>query len=328
VIHFEWPWLALLAPLPWLINRLLPPLRLPQRGALLLPFAATLQQGGETAISGSRLPRWGMMLCWLLTIVATARPQWLGEAITLPQSGRNLMLAVDLSGSMEQADLGVPNMTRLEVVKSVAGDFIQRRNGDRIALILFGSQAYLQTPFTLDRSTVQTLLQEAVIGIAGRETAIGDAIGMALKTVEGRSGEQVLILLTDGANSAGVVDPLKAAELAARRGVRIHTIGIGGRPQAARSLLGIRMVNPAAALDEPTLKAIAEQTGGHYFRAEDHAALQQIYREIDQLEPVEEGEQRVRPSQELYPWPLGTVVVLTLLFAALPQRYREGRWLH
>lgn len=321
MIHFEWPWLALLAPLPWLLYRLLPPAQQPAQGALFLPFAATLQQQSPTT-STTTVRRWGMLLCWLLLVAATTRPQWLGEAVTLPESGRNLMLAVDLSGSMEQADLGNRRLTRLDVVKTVAGDFIQRRSGDRIALILFGSQAYLQTPFTLDRTTVQTLLQEAVIGIAGRETAIGDAIGMALKNIEGRSGEQVLILLTDGANSAGVVDPIKAAALAAQRGLRIHTIGIGGRPQAVRGLLGIQLVNPAAALDEPTLKAIAEQTGGHYFRAEDRAALEEIYREIDQLEPVEEGEQLIRPSEELYPWPLGAVVLLTLLFAALPYRYR------
>lgn len=324
MIHFEWPWLALLAPLPWLLYRLLPPASQAEQGALFLPFAAALQQGAAPTRSVRSVQRWGMILCWLLLILATTRPQWLGEAITLPESGRNLMLAVDVSGSMEQADLGTRSLTRLDVVKTVAGDFIQRRNGDRIALILFGSQAYLQTPFTLDRTTVNTLLQEAVIGIAGRETAIGDAIGMALKNIQGRSGEQVLILLTDGANSAGVVDPLKAAELATQRGLRIHTIGIGGRPQAVRGLLGMRMVNPAAALDETTLKAIAEKSGGHYFRAEDHAALQQIYREIDRLEPVEEGEQMVRPSEELYPWPLGTVVLFTLLFAALPQRYRSS----
>ena len=322
MIHFEWPWLALLTPLPWLLQRLLPPAPRTTPGALFLPFAAALQQATRPIALFAKIRRWGMVFCWLLLVLATTRPQWLGEAVALPESGRNLMLAVDLSGSMEQADLGNRKLTRLDVVKSVAGDFIQRRSGDRIALILFGSQAYLQTPFTLDRTTVQTLLQEAVIGMAGRETAIGDAIGMALKNIEGREGEQVLILLTDGANSAGVVDPLKAAELAAQRGLRIHTIGIGGKPQAVRGLLGIQMVNPAAALDEPTLKAIASRTGGHYFRAEDRAALQQIYREIDRLEPVEEGEQMIRPSEELYPWPLGTVVLLTLLFFTLPSHYR------
>ncbi len=322
MIHIEWPWLALLTPLPWLLYRLLPPAPSHVQGAVPLPFAGILQQQNRAAGMLARVRLGGMVLCWLLLITASVRPQWLGEAVSLPQSGRNLMLAVDVSGSMEQADLGDRRVTRLDVVKAVAGDFIQRRNGDRIALILFGSQAYLQTPFTLDRNTVQTLLQEAVIGIAGRETAIGDAIGMALKNIKEREGEQILILLTDGANSAGSVDPLKAAELAQQHGLRIHTIGIGGRPQAVRGLLGLQLVNPAAALDETTLKSIAEKTGGHYFRAEDRQALEQIYREIDQLEPVEEGEQTVRPSEELYPWPLGAALLLTLLYAALPYRYR------
>jgi Ca-activated chloride channel family protein len=318
MIHFEWPWLALLLPLPWLVYRLLPAAAEQHDGALFLPFATALQQGQKRSVATDKVRVLGMTLCWLLLLLAATRPQWLGEAVALPESGRNLMLAVDVSGSMEQADLGVRNRTRLDVVKSVAGDFIQRRNGDRIALILFGTQAYLQTPFTLDRITVNTLLQEAVIGIAGRETAIGDAIGMALKNIQGQEGEHVLILLTDGANSAGAVDPAKAAELAAQRGLRIHTIGIGGKPQAVRGLLGIQMVNPARGLDEQMLKQIATQSGGRYFRAQDRDSLEEIYQQIDQLEPVEDGEQMVRPSEELYPWPLGAALILSLLLAIPP----------
>ncbi|MBT5635576.1 MAG: VWA domain-containing protein [Gammaproteobacteria bacterium] len=318
MIHFEWPWLVLLLPLPWLVYRLLPAAAEQHDGALFLPFATALQQAHKRSAATDKVRVLGMTLCWLLLLLAATRPQWLGEAVALPESGRNLMLAVDVSGSMEQADLGVRNRTRLDVVKSVAGDFIQRRNGDRIALILFGTQAYLQTPFTLDRTTVNTLLQEAVIGIAGRETAIGDAIGMALKNIQGQEGEHLLILLTDGANSAGAVDPAKAAELAAQRGLRIHTIGIGGKPQAVRGLLGIQMVNPARGLDEQMLKQIATQSGGRYFRAQDRDSLEEIYQQIDQLEPVEDGEQMVRPSEELYPWPLGAALILSLLLAILP----------
>ncbi|MBT7307228.1 MAG: VWA domain-containing protein [Gammaproteobacteria bacterium] len=323
MFHFAWPWILLLAPLPWLVQRLLSVAPENGGGALFLPFAATLSPTDE--ISAQRaVSWWALLLCWLLLLLAASRPQWLGEAVALPESGRNLMLAIDVSGSMEQADLGAGQGTRLDVVKKVAGDFIQRRKGDRIALILFGSEAYLQTPFTFDRTTVNRLLQEAVIGIAGKQTAIGDAIGMALKKSPATDQEQVLILLTDGANSAGAVDPAKAAELAAQRGVRIHTIGVGGKPQAVRSLLGIRMVNPAQELDEEVLKGIAEKTGGDYFRADDLESLEDIYQQLDQLEPIQEGEIVVRPSDELYPWPLGAALILSLLLAlwVLPWRLR------
>ncbi len=202
--------------------------------------------------------------------------------------------------------------TRLDVVKQVAGEFIQRREGDRVGLILFGTQAYLQTPLTFDRSTVRTLLDESVIGIAGRETAIGDAIGMALKRLRNSDGETVLVLLTDGANTAGHVAPLKAAELAAQQGLRVHTIGVGGKPRAVRGLLGMQMINPASSLDEETLKAIAQATGGSYFRADDREALEAIYQRLDELEPVTRGSRMVRPVTALYPWPLGAALLLSL----------------
>jgi Ca-activated chloride channel family protein len=253
-------------------------------------------------------------------MLAAARPQWLGEPVQLPESGRNLLLAVDVSGSMQTADLDQGDATRLAVVKQVAGEFIQRREGDRIGLILFGSQAYLQTPLTFDRTTVKTLLDEAVIGIAGRETAIGDAIGMALKRLHDGGDESVLVLLTDGANTAGSLSPQKAAELAAQQGLRIHTIGVGGATRTVRGLLGRQRVNPAADLDEETLQAIARSTGGQYFRATDLTGLQEIYQRLDALEPVTGGSRVVRPVSDLYAWPLGTGFVLSLVLVLLTRR--------
>ncbi len=315
MFHLAWPWMLLLLPLPWLSQWLLPAAATAAGGALFVPFAGALRvTAGEAKVASGRDPLrwWGALFCWLLLLAAATRPEWLGDPIELPESGRNLLLAVDVSGSMETADLDAGNATRLDVVKQVAGDFIRRREGDRVGLILFGSQAYLQTPLTFDRTTVKALLDEAVIGIAGRETAIGDAIGMALKRQLNSQGDSVLVLLTDGANTAGNVAPQKAAELAAQQGLRIHTIGVGGKPRAVRGLLGMQMVNPASSLDENSLKAIAQATGGYYFRASDRQALEAIYQRLDELEPVTKGSRMVRPVTALYPWPLGVGLLLSL----------------
>ena len=264
---------------------------------------------------------WVAVLAWLLLVVAAARPERIGDEIDVPVSGRNLMLAVDLSGSMDQKDfeLGSRRVDRLTATKAVASDFIARREGDRIGLILFGERAYLQVPLTLDRETVKVLLLEAFIGLAGEKTAIGDAITLAVRRVHEQpdeAGEQVLVLLTDGANTAGEVDPLKAAELAQQVGLRIYTIGIGAEQLEVSSLIGgRRSINPSADLDEATLTQIADLTGGRYFRATDTASLQDIYRLVDELEPVEEPESGFRPVQSLYYYPLGAAFALVALLS-------------
>lgn len=196
----------------------------------------------------------------------------------------------------------------------VGSQFIRRRTGDRLGLILFGRQAYLQTPLTFDRDTVRTLLREAVIGLAGKETAIGDAIGLAVKRLKDKAiDSRVLILLTDGANTAGEVEPTKAAELAAQHGLKIYTIGIGADEMVVRSFFGNRRINPSAELDEKTLTAIAQKTGGRYFRARNTKEFEEIYRILDQLEPVAKESQSFRPRTALYFWPLA----VGLLIAAL-----------
>jgi len=257
--------------------------------------------------------------------MAVARPQWLGDPIELPVSGRDLMLAVYLSRSMQTRDFELHDevMDRITAIKLVASQFIKQRVGDRLGLILFGTQAYLQTPLTFDRKTVNTLLQEAVIGLAGKETAIGDAIGLAVKRFkqsreeakkEGRPvSKQVLILLTDGANTAGEVDPVKAADLAAAEGMTIYTIGVGADEMLVQSLFGVRRYNPSADLDEKTLKAVAQKTGGKYFRARDTQELQKIYKMLDDLEPVVKDTQSFRPRSALYPWPLALALMIATL---------------
>jgi Ca-activated chloride channel family protein len=241
-------------------------------------------------------------------------------------SGRDLLLAVDISGSMRSEDMVLDGLqsTRLQMVQAVAGDFIQRREGDRIGLILFGSRAYLQTPLTFDRTTVQTLLNEAEIGLAGKETAIGDAIGLAVKRLRElpATSNRVLVLLTDGANNAGEVDPLRAAELAVQLDLRIYTIGVGADEMMIEGLLGANRINPSADLDEGLLQEIAARTGGRYFRARATQELEQIYQLLNALEPITVDEEVYRPVRELYPWPLGAALVLSALLALARPSWR------
>lgn len=325
-LELAWPWALTALPLPLLIARGLP---LAQGGgaAVRLPFFAAIDPVREHIGA----PRWRLalgILAWCLLVSAAARPQWVGEAVALPNEGRDLLLAVDISGSMATEDMRVGNRItdRLNAVKAVGGEFIERRRGDRLGLILFGRNAYLQTPLTFDRTTVRTLLNEAAIGLAGKETALGDAIGLAVKKLRDRpAGDRVLILLTDGANTAGEVAPLKAAQLAVTEGVRIHTIGVGAE---VTGLLG--RVRGGGELDEATLQAIARQSGGRYFRARDITSLQGIYALLDEIEPVAGDAQTFRPVAELYAWPLGAAFLLAALLgvaAALPGSLSSQRTL-
>ncbi len=328
MISFIWPWLVLILPLPLLVRRLMSPVAQGEEAALRVPFMDGVQISSPTTINSGR-GRWRLALAiviWLLLVLAAMRPQWLGEAVELPISGRDLMLAVDLSGSMQEQDFVIDGeaVDRLTATKMVATDFIRKRVGDRLGLILFGERAYLQTPLTFDRETVVTLLLESAIGLAGKKTAIGDAIGLAVKRLKGNPQEsRVVILLTDGANTAGVVDPVKAAGLAAQKGLTIYTIGIGADEMIVRSLFGTRRVNPSRDLDETALKKIAQQTGGRYFRAHDTNELEQIYAIIDQLEPLEQEQQLFHPRRALFHWPLGIALILGLLLGTpIPAGWR------
>jgi Ca-activated chloride channel homolog len=319
MIHFAWPWMLLFLPLPWLLTRLLPPVR-PQGAALFLPFADGLRvSAAEVSGAGPRWRRLLFALLWLLLIGASLRPQWLGDPQPVQTTGRRLLLAVDVSGSMATQDMA-NGWSRLQVVKKVAGDFIERRHGDQVGLILFGTRPYLQAPLTADLDTVHQFLQEAVIGVAGTETAIGDAIGLAIKRLQAdrsqSKGETVMVLLTDGRNDAGVMPPLDAAKLAAQAGLRIYTIGVGAAPQ--QGFFGLDPGNED--LDEDSLKQIASLTGGEYFRATDAAALQGVYARIDRLEPSAGRDQWYRPRTEWFPWPLGLALLLSLPAIALRSR--------
>ena len=330
MLQFEWPWLFALLPLPWLLRYLLPTASAAEGAALRVPtlhdFEVLVAAGGSAQIK--RASVWLAALAWLLLVTGAARPQWLGEPVELPINGRDLMLAVDLSESMHESDFVLNNqpVDRLTASKAVAREFIARRVGDRLGLILFGQQAYLQVPLTFDRQTVQQLLDEAMIGMAGRQTAIGDALGLGVKRMrEQNTPHKVMILMTDGRNTVGDIDPLRAAELAHDAGLTVHTIGIGADQALQRGFFGTVRVNPSTDLDEDTLRAIAKKTGGRYFRARDAQAFEKIYAEIDKLEPVEHSGSHVRPTTALFYWPLGAAMALYLLLLALVPRQAAGQ---
>jgi Ca-activated chloride channel family protein len=320
--QLAWWWMLFLLPLPWVVRRFMPPEYMDKDAALRVPVATEFENlfGGKQTRGASRSRLLLLWLIWFLVLAAAARPQYIGEPQSLPMTGRDLLMAVDLSGSMEEQDFQLNGdwVDRLTATKAIAKEFIERRIGDRIGLILFGRETYLQAPLTFDRATVQILLDEAVIGLAGQETAIGDAIGLGIRTLsdaEVQENRRVLVLLTDGANTAGAIDPLRAADLARERGMVIYTIGIGADSVMVQSLFGVREVNPSADLDEQTLTTIAEGTGGRYFRARDTQAFQQIYAILDELEPAAGDESGFRPIAERYYWPLSVALTLSLLWA-------------
>ena len=328
MIQLASPWLLLAIILPLIYRYLLPPQLVLEQAALKVPFLEDFNQFEHSAISQQK--KWPIVLAslaWVLLVLACARPQWLGEPIEQAISGRDLMLAVDVSGSMKEKDfvLNGQQIDRLSATKHVASEFIQRRTGDRLGLILFGTTAYLQTPLTFDRQTVANLLNESFIGITDDEpaTSIGDAIGLAVKHLKNeQTDSRVLVLLTDGTNTAGEVGPLQAAQLAADHHLKIYTIGIGADEMLVRSLFGNRTYNPSRDLDEKMLNAIADKTQGQYFRARNKEQLDAIYELLDELEPVEKDKQFYRPMTELYYWPLALALLLAAGIAVSRLRFK------
>jgi Ca-activated chloride channel family protein len=262
----------------------------------------------------------------MFLIAAIARPQWIGEPIELPNTGRDLMLGLDLSGSMQIEDMQIGNrlVPRITAVKSIAADFTQRRQGDRVGLILFGTRAYLQAPLTFDLETVTRFIDEAQLGFAGEDTAIGDALGLAIKRLRDRPAtSRIFILLTDGQDTASTVDPMEAAALAAQLDVKIYTIGISRN-------LG-RTTRGRVEVDEAMLNAVADATGGRYFRATSPAELEAIYALLDTLEPVEQDASTFRPKRALSWVPLLAALALACWLALLHSGWlsrRTGRVAH
>jgi Ca-activated chloride channel family protein len=326
MFSFEWIWALAALPLPLLIKWLLPAAQ-SETSALKVPFTLSSDIGvTSTKQSKQWVTQSLLWLLWICLVISSARPQWLGEPITVPNEGREMILAVDLSGSMQIEDMQINgrNTDRLSMVKHVLSDFIERRTGDRLGLILFADTAYLQAPMTYDRRTVFTLLQEAVIGLIGEKTAIGDAIGLAVKRFRGHEeSNNVLVLLTDGQNTAGNISPLEAKELAIEQNVKIYTIGIGAEAMSVSSFFGSRQVNPSRDLDETLLTELAKSTGGQYFRARNQQELENIYALLDQLEPIEDEGQTYRPLHSWFIYPLGAALFLAFILG-LSQVYWTG----
>ncbi len=324
MLSWEWPYALLLLPLPFVVRWLMNP-HDEAAGAIRVPFYDALQSLNDSTHNTNKRRAVKALLLWTIwacLLAALTRPTWVGDPVSLPQDRRDVMLAVDISGSMREQDMLVQKqyIDRISAVKAVVGEFVEKRTGDRMGLILFGEQGYLQTPLTHDRQTVKQQLYEAEVGFAGNTTAIGDAIGLAIKRLRDRPAEsRILILLTDGANTAGT-EPLQAANIANEANIKIHTIGVGAEEKLERGFFGrTQRVNPSADLDEGTLKAIADKTGGQYFRARDPQELNEIYNELDRLEPIPE-EQTFRPTRSLLHWPLCAALLLNLLLMLIHRR--------
>ncbi len=323
MIHFEWVWLLTALPLPLLIYWL-PSKNRSEVASLKVPVLIDGMNSNKTTANKNKSSLIILSLIWILLVLAASRPQWLGEAVNVPTEGREMMIAVDLSGSMQVEDMTLNGQTvnRLDMLKVLLGEFIERRVGDRLGLILFGDDAYMQTPMTFDRNTVQQMLDETVLGLVGQQTAIGDAIALAVKRFnETDDSNRVLVLLTDGQNTAGKVTPEEALELAIAKKVTIYSIGIGADVMLQQSFFGTRKVNPSSDLDEKTLTDLAEKTNGKYFRARSSEDLAKIYQLLDTFEPVEQDQKQMRPLSALFYWPLGAALFLcfmSLIFINYP----------
>jgi len=333
MLEFSWPWMFLALPVPVLIYWLVP--RAPrQDAALRVPFYRQLVQLHTDAsrhYNKNPLVLLCCILIWILVVIASSRPQWVGEPVQIPTTGRDMMLTLDLSGSMEARDMFLNNtqLSRFQVMKAVVADFVDKRQGDRLGLALFAAHAYVMTPMTHDLSTVRKLVDELEIGVIDESaTAIGDAIGLSVKHMrEQPENERVLILLTDGINNSGELTPIQAAQLARTEGIKMHVVGIASDQFAQRSMFGNRPGGLRSEIDDDTMALIAEMTGGRYFRARTLEDMIQIYDELDRMEPIEQDEQTYRPITLLFYWPLGAALLLSYLLAlsAMPAAARASR---
>jgi len=310
------PWVLLALPIP-LIMYLLPAKNQNQTAALKMPVLIQDSSSQTFSTKAQKSPRVLFLIIWTLVVISASQPQWLGEAVNVPTEGREMMIAVDLSGSMQVEDMQINGsaVNRLDMLKILLGDFIERRTGDRLGLILFGDDAYMQTPMTFDRKTVQQMLDEAVLGLVGKQTAIGDAIALAVKRFdEKKQSNRVLLLLTDGQNTAGKITPEQALELAVAKDITIYSVGIGADVMIQNSLFGKRRINPSSELDEESLQRLASETGGHYFRARNSKDMNEIYHLLDELESIEQDQQQMRPLKALFYWPLSVALLLSFLY--------------
>lgn len=316
MLDFVWP-LAFLLVFLFPLSRLLLPAYKRSRTALYVPKLEVFEfTASRSFASIKNLAKVCLLfIAWIAVVAALARPQWTGEPVVLDTEGRDFFLVVDISGSMEGQDMVVSgeSVSRLAAVKHVVASFISERHGDRIGLIVFGSTAHVYVPLSYDIDTILTLLRDIPTRIAGQQTAIGDALGIAVKRLAERPKEhRVVVLLTDGVNNHGQLTPSEATELAEQTNVRVYTIGVGGSETNAISGI-FSMLRQTTNIDEPSLKRIADSTGGRFFRGDDTVGLQRIFDEISTLEPIVQSSISIRPVKSLVFVPLGIALALFLL---------------
>ncbi|MBP5344564.1 MAG: VWA domain-containing protein [Alphaproteobacteria bacterium] len=304
--QFVWPFVLCLLPLPWILRHVSPPVHnhVDTGAALRVPFFKTLTQiGTPISTDSNKISPVLWSLVWCCFVLAAMRPLWLGDPIVLPQEARNIVLTLDVSGSMEEQDFNIQGqpITRLNIVKILADDFIQKRTGDNLGLVIFGSGAYTYMPLSPDTQTLRSLLSEIGIGIAGTQTAMGDALALAVQTaITVPAKSRIVILMSDGYANAGAVSVEEALSLAKKADVKVYTIGIGSDPQSLQGLFSMARLNASLDLDEKTLKQIAQETGGQYFLANSTQELKQIYDLINQLETTQSKDVTLRPQKELF----------------------------
>ena len=326
MINIEYPWFLALIILPLVVHWIIPRVSSDKQPALKTPFftqiRSQLPMVGSSNFRQANYFKYLLAVIWALLIVSGTGLQWVGKPINLPQSGRDLMMAIDLSGSMAIEDMKKPDGTaesRFDLVIRVANEFLDTRKGDRVGLVLFGTKAYLQTPLTFDIPTVKKMLDDASIALPGSQTAIGDGIGLAVEKLQAYPSQQskALVLLTDGENNSGSLQLLQAAKIAKQNGIKIYTIGLGGGQMVMETTFGKRLVNTSEDLDTDVLKKIATMTGGKFFRAQNSSDLQKVYEAIDKMEPVESDKTVVRPLTYLYPWTMGVALLLSFILSAI-----------
>ncbi len=316
------PWALLLLPLPLIVYYLAPPYQKAAR-AIRIPFfrhvaaAAGIEpQSGSVTHRRTRLAGGLIAVIWLLIVLALARPEKLGEPVVIEKSARDVVLALDISGSMDQRDFATDDGTpkqRLAAVKDVLRDFIAARQGDRMALIIFGTRAFVQAPFTEDLKSLNGFLDQTQVGMAGPNTALGDAIGLGIRLFDSSEVDQrLMIVLSDGADTSSRMTPVNAAAIAADKGVVVYTIGVGDPDASGEDRV-----------DLDALQDIADRTGGAYFFADDEAALADTYEQIDQLNPRVVETRSFRPHESLAHIPLAAALILILVGMALPRLVRR-----
>ncbi|MGR5143210.1 VWA domain-containing protein [Photobacterium sp. DNB23_23_1] len=321
MLAFDYVALLLLLPLPWFVRRFMAE----EKPSTLLQLGRLPDELNES-VHSNKLPIVLLILAWLFMVIALARPVWLGEPISVPMEHRDVMLVVDLSGSMDIEDMndgdGEP-ISRMTAMKSVLVDFVRRREGDRLGLVLFADHGYLHTPLTLDIHNLEQQINQLVLGLVGYMTAIGEGVAIATKSfIDSEAPQRVMILLSDGSNTIGAVEPMAAAQLAKESNVTIYSIGLGAESMMVENAFGdLYETNPAWDLDEALLTDIAELTGGQYFRARNRDELGKVYSLIDALEPISDAEQTWQPRYDLFQYPLFIVLAFIALLTAHRRQY-------